>query len=284
MWRLLLLVSLLAPVVVGASALKVFVSVAPQETFVKRLGGEWVSVQAMVQPGYSPATYDPAPRQIAALAQADLYIRIGVPFEAVWMDRIRAANPDMAVLDVREGLDRRPIEAHAGGDDHSHAGPDDPHIWTSPPLVKAMSARIRDTLIRLAPEHRRSFEANYRAFAKELDELHQDLLGILAPHRGGRFMVFHPAWGYFADTYGLTQVPIEEGGKAPGPKALAALLEQARRQGIRVVFVQPQFARSAAEQVARALDGRVEVVDPLSPDYAENLRRVARMIAGATGL
>jgi zinc transport system substrate-binding protein len=94
-------------------------------------------------------------------------------------------------------------------------------------------------------------------------------------------MVFHPAWGYFAETYGLTQVPIEKEGKEPGARALAALIEQARREQVKVIFVQPQFSRRSAEQVARAIGGQVVAIDPLAPDYADNLRQAARSIAAA---
>lgn len=95
------------------------------------------------------------------------------------------------------------------------------------------------------------------------------------------FLVFHPAWGYFADTYGLIQVPIEKEGKEPGARALVALIEQAKREDVKAIFVQPQFSATSAEQVARAIGGRVVPIDPLSPDYADNLRAVARQIAEA---
>lgn len=94
-------------------------------------------------------------------------------------------------------------------------------------------------------------------------------------------MVFHPAWGYFAETYGLTQIPVQREGKEPGAKALAALVDEARREGVKVIFVQPQLSSRAAEQLARAIHGRVETIDPLAPDYVENMLRVARLIAEA---
>jgi zinc transport system substrate-binding protein len=108
----------------------------------------------------------------------------------------------------------------------------------------------------------------------------RDLHALLDPLPNRKFMVFHPAWGYFADTYGLTQVPIEREGKEPGARALAALIDQAKRDGIKVVFVQPQFD-GARRQVAQAIGGVVVAVDPLAADYVDNLRRVGREFAGA---
>jgi zinc transport system substrate-binding protein len=269
----------------AAEPLRVFVSVLPQKTFIEKVGGDRVRVEAMVQPGDSPHTYDPTPRQVAALSQADLYVAVGGTFEDAWMGRIRGVNPRMQVLDTGEGIALRRLEAHkdadgrdAGDQYHAH-GAGDPHLWTSPPLVKQMVPRIRDALSRLDPANAALYAANAAAFADELDALDRDIRARLAGVVGSRFMVYHPAWGYFADTYGLIQILIEHEGKEPGPRALAALIDQARRDGVRVIFVQPQFSQKAAAQVAAAIDGRVEVMDNLAPDYEANLRWVADTLA-----
>jgi zinc transport system substrate-binding protein len=288
--RLLLFLLMLLPVPVVAEALRVFVSVPPQKTFVEKVGGEHVEVHAMVPPGHNPGTYDPSPQQVAALARTHLYLRVGVPFESAWMERIRSANPDMRVVDGRQGMDLRVLERHHHGDAHGHDHGDDPHghhrapdphVWTSPPRVKQMARTIRDALAGLDPAHAADFERNYEVFAAELDALDRDIRARLAGLPNRRFMVFHPAWGYFADTYGLTQVPIEHEGKQPGARALAELIEMARADDIRVVFVQPQFDRRNAEQIARAIGGRVVAIDPLAADYTDNLRQAAAAIAQA---
>jgi zinc transport system substrate-binding protein len=266
--------------------LRVFVSVLPQQTFVERIGGDHVAVAVMVQPGRSPATYDPTPGQMEALADADLYVRIGVPFEDAWMDRVRAMNPQMPVLDNRDGIALRVLEAHTHAEDdhhhgHGHGPVLDAHVWTAPRLVAGMAAGIRDELARLRPAAAAAFQANYEAFAGELEALDDDIRAQLAEVRSRRFLVFHPAWGYFADAYGLEQVAIEAAGKEPGARALAAVIDQAKREGIGVVFVQPQFNRRAAERVAEAIGGRVIPIDPLSPNYFVNLRAVSAAIAAA---
>jgi zinc transport system substrate-binding protein len=87
--------------------------------------------------------------------------------------------------------------------------------------------------------------------------------------------VFHPAWGYFAHAYGLTQVPVEIEGKEPKPAQLKALIQHAREEGIKVIFVQPQFSSKSAKLVAREIGGEVAFVDPLAEDWSANLREVA---------
>ena len=315
--RKLLLLSVLSfvPALGFTEPLRVFASVVPIQTFVEKIGGQHVDARIMVRPGFNPHTYDPTPQQIGALAGTALYVRTGVPFEKAWMERIRSANPGMQVFDARDGIALRVLEAHshdepghdaehheesghdpahgteAAHDDHdeheahaaehNHDHEQDPHVWTSPPLVRHMVDRIRDKLAELDPAHAADFGRNHDAFVAELEALDRELHALLDPLPNRRFMVFHPAWGYFADTYGLTQVPIEREGKEPGARALAALIDQAKADKIRVVFVQPQFDKRQARQVAQAIGGAVISVDPLAADYLDNLRRVGREFAKA---
>jgi len=284
---------LLLPSLALGEPLRVFVSVLPMKTFVEKVGGEHVEVRAMVQPGHSPAVYDPTPQQIAELARTRLYVAIGVPFEHAWMKRIRGANPSMQILDVQGDLPMRRLDEHhhedpAHAHHHRHEAESglledepDPHVWTSPPLVVRMAGSIRDRLTELDPAHAEAFARNHDEFVRELEDLDRDIRTLLAPVQNRRFLVFHPSWGYFADAYGLVQVPIEREGKQPGAKALAGLIDQAKRERIRVVFVQPQFDRRQAELVADAIGGGVIAVDPLATDYAANLRRVAQHFAEA---
>lgn len=275
--------------------LKIFVSVLPIKTFVDTIGGERVETKAMVLPGHSPATYDPSPKQVAELAKADLYVRVGVPFESAWMERIQAANPEMPILDLRDGLPLRAQEAHDhehgdghGSDrrhdesNHSSTTPEmDPHIWTSPILVRKMAVAIRDRLSALDPAGAALYAQNQERFDAALVDLHQRIQASLTGLESRAFLVYHPAWGYFADTYGLEQVPIQRAGKEPGPRRLAALIEQAKATGTRAIFVQPEFDKRTAEQVARSIGGRVEVATPLAADYAANLQRFAAILADA---
>ena len=265
------------------------------------MGGERVDTEVMVRPGHSPATYDPSPKQVAALAEADLYVRVGVPFENAWMKRIQATNPGMPILDLRDGLPLRTLEAHAHdneqendhehGHNHEHdeaqAQPEqdaeamDPHIWTSPLLVRAMAIAIRERLSQLDPEGAAVYARNQQAFDAKLKALHAALEARLADLDRRAFLVYHPAWGYFADAYDLEQIPIERAGKEPGPRRLSALIEQAQATGARAIFVQPEFDQRTAQQIARAIDGRVESATPLAADYAANLRRFANILVAA---
>jgi zinc transport system substrate-binding protein len=271
----------------GADQTQVFVTVLPQQTFVERIAGPHARVEALVRAGANPHAYEPTPSQIARLSKADLYFGTGLPVEAAWVRRIRAVNPAMRFVDLSEGITRRQIEVHEHALEHDHeSAPEpeseqDPHVWSSPLLVMRMADRIAATLGEQDPEHASDYQERLKGFRAELKRLDAEVRAQLAGLKHRRFMVYHPAWGYFADAYGLTQIPIEAEGKEPGPKRLAALIAQARRDDVRVILAQPQMSAKAAEQVAREIDGRVEVVDALAADYVATIRRLTGVLATA---
>jgi zinc transport system substrate-binding protein len=265
-----------------AAPIEAFVSILPQKYFVERVGGKHVAVSVMVGPGQSPETYEPTPNKLSRLAGARVYFGIGVEFEEVWMKRIASANPDMRIVDMRRGIPARELERPEGTPaPGAQPGLADPHVWTSPPLAKLMAANIRDALSEIDPAHQAAYDANCEAFAVDLDRLDHDIRVLLKNLSTRKFMVFHPAWGYFADSYGLKQIPIEAGGKEPGARTLAQVIDIGRRERVKVIFVQAQFSRRAAETIAQAIGARVVAVDPLAEDYMNNLRQVARSFAEA---
>lgn len=257
-----------------AAPLDVAVSILPQKYFVEAIGGEHVHVQVMVRPGFEPATYDPTPRQLAGLSQVSLYFAIGVPFERTWLPRFHAANPHMRIVKTQRGIERRPMRAgHAEDADSGR----DPHIWLSPPLVRIQAMNILDALVAADPAHAAAYRRGYERLALTVNRVDNAILKSLATAdlKQSRFMVFHPAFGYFAAAYGLTQFPIEVEGKEPSPKQLASLIQTARRDGIKVVFVEPQFSQKAAKTVAKAIGGRVVRIDPLDGNWPKGMEAIA---------
>jgi zinc transport system substrate-binding protein len=337
---LFLVLSASAAPALAESGLPVFVSILPQKYFVEKIGGEFVDVDVMVSPGSSPATYEPSPRQMAALSKAQAYFAIGVPFEKHWLPRIASANPDMPVIHTDKGIDKMPIgahehhdhegeahddhghegkghghdkghhhdgeehdahghgdkghghdeghhdhegEAHAehhgdAGHGHDHQGMPDPHVWLAPELVRIQAENIHDALARIDPGNAETYAKNFTAFIREIDRLNHEIEHILASLEDDQrtFMVFHPTWGYFARQYGLEQIAIEAGGKEPGPGKLAEIIKHGRELGIKTVFVQPQFSQKSAKVIARELNAEVVTLDPLAPDWNDNLIKAAK--------
>jgi zinc transport system substrate-binding protein len=259
--------------------LQVFVGVLPQKYLVDRVGGDRVSVGTLVQPGQDPHTFEPTPRQISSLAGSKLYFQIGLSFEGTLIDRMRSSMPELRIVDTRAGITLMPLDA---ADEQGDAGMD-PHIWMDPRLAKRQALTIRDALIAADPRGRSSYEAGYEALARDLDSVHAELAAALASLRGKEILVFHPAFGYFAQAYGLKQVAVESGGKEPSARELARLIDRCRASGARVVFVQPQFSQAGARAVAEAIGGVVQPMDDLSYDYIANLRNMAKSVTAALG-
>lgn len=266
--------------------LPVFVSIAPQKYFVEKIGGDLVDVSVMVKPGASPATYEPTPGQMSALADADGYFAIGVPFEDTWLERFIAANPQMEIVYTNRRIHQMPMATHEHQFDPKQKEMHpreahwslDPHIWLSPELVRKQALNIYKGLTLIDPKHEDIYSNNMFAFLREIDNLDDEIKKILAPLPQSKraFIVFHPSWGYFAKEYNLNQIPIEAEGKEPGPKQVAQIVKYGRDRDIKVVFVQPQFSTKSAKVIASEMDAKVVPLDPLAENWAANLLEAAK--------
>ena len=266
----------------AATRFQVAVSILPQADFVERVGGESIGVAVLVGPGQNPHSFEPTPDQMSALSKARVYFRIGLPFEEPLLPKLQATFRQLEVVDTRQGIQLRRIAAHESGahadDEHDHAGGDDPHIWLDPKLVKIQAQTIGDALCRLDPPHADEYRRNLTAFHADLDALDARLAVALAPVKGKDFFVFHPAFGYFADAYGLRQVPVEAEGKEPPAKVVAALIQRARAAGVKVIFVQPQFSTRTAAVIAEEIGGAVVPLDDLPREYIKSMEAMAEQV------
>jgi len=259
----------------------VVVSILPQKTFVKKIAGDLVDVTVMVAPGSSPATYEPKPSQMKKITKAQIYFSIGVPFEKAWLPRFKAQNPNMLLYDTAKGIKKLPMQEHNHSHHHHSSSTLDPHVWLSPTLVKIQAKNIADALKKIDPKHKTVYENNLNKFEQEIDELDGKLLKILKPCQGKAMMVFHPSWGYFAKEYGLEQIPVEVEGKEPKSKELVNIIHEAKEEGVKTVFVQPQFSKRTAKVIADSIGANIVEADPVAPNWAENLIQIAKNICKA---
>ncbi len=270
----------------GEGALHVFAGIPPQAYFVERVGGNRVKVDVLVEPGQEPHTFVPTPRQMVALSKARLYFKTGMPFENVLIEKIRDSASGLVIVDTTKCIMKRPIEEgadEADAPERAKSGEDDldPHVWLSPPLIKIQAENIRDALASADPVHADEYAANFEAFGKEIDETHARVGKMLEPLRGRTIYVYHPAFGYFAEAYGLKQVAVETGGKSPTPRQLGDLIEKARADGVKMIFVQPQFSPAGAKVLADAIGGAVLPLDDLAKDVLANIETMAEKVREA---
>jgi zinc transport system substrate-binding protein len=258
----------------------VFVSILPQKYLVERVGGERVIVNVMVRPGLNPETYEPTPKQMAELSNADLYFRMAVPFESVWIKRISSINPEIRIIECCGDLAINDPVTH---EHEFHAGlVNDAHIWTSPQNAIVLAEIIKSALSEFDPEYADHFENNYRTLVSELNDLDQHIEAELAGINNRYLIVAHPSWGHFAEAYGLQQISIEQHGMEIKARQLSKLVEFARKENIHTIYTQKQFNNASAKILAREINSRIVELDPLAEDYINNLRHVTQaIIAGA---
>lgn len=161
---------------------------------------------------------------------------------------------------------------------HEHSGLD-PHIWLDPIIVKTQAKNIYRTMKEIDPANAAFYKKNYKNFLNELDELDEKINDILKPYANKAFMVFHPAWGYFAKRYNLQQIAVEVEGKEPKLAQLKELIEEAKEHNIKIVFVSPQFSQQSAKEISKNIKGKTAIMNPLSQDWDKNLLDVAKQIA-----
>lgn len=252
--------------------IKIFVSIPPQKFLVEQIGSDRVSVRTMVNPGSNPETYEPTPKQMAALSESQLYFKIGVPFETAWIDKIEKLNQDLIVIYCCDKIVSHKTSSYDL----------DAHIWTSPKNAKFLATLIKNTLVGFDPQDKNFYENNYVILIDKLDALDRDIHNQLVQLNNRYLIVSHPSWGYFADTYNLKQLSIEQDGSEIRAKELSRLIELAKAENIHTVYTQKQVNNASAKILAREIGAKLVELDPLAENYIENMRQVAtRIMQGA---
>ena len=285
------------------------VSILPQEYFVKKIAGDYFSINVMIPPGASPATYEPTTGKLTSLSGTSLYLQMGYTgFEMAWMDKLSKSNPSMKLVNVSDGI-KLITEASTHGsqshevdelnsghsqqdsghhhedhlqEDPQHAGHQhggiDPHVWLSPINAKIIAKNIEKALSESYPAQADGFKRNLGIFLEELDSLHQHILSEMAGVSSRSFFIYHPALTYFARDYQLEQFPLELGGKTPSPSHLKSLVDLGREKKISVVFLQMQFDQKNAEVLAREIDAEIVQINPLDPNWMDQMLFITRKL------
>jgi len=299
-----LLATLVLASVAAAEPVAVFVSILPQKYFVEQIGGERAAVSAMVEKGRDPHVFEPLPAQMEGLSKAKAYFAVGLPFEETLLPRATSLNPGLKVFRIDEGIDKiagscdhdhhhgHTEEKHDHKHDHEHKNEKhdhhahhhegaDPHVWNGPREAIHMAGKILEGLIEIDPDGGEEYTKRHAAFVERVKTMDAEFSRLFRGKMGASFLVFHPAWAYFARSYGLVEVAIETDGKEPKAADLANIISEAKERGVKAIFISPQFSKRSAEIIARAIGATVETVNPLAEEWEENLRAVANAIAEA---
>lgn len=250
--------------------INVAVSIVPQETFVKAVGGDKVDVTTMIPPGKSPENFAPTPEIMEKFSEANIYFTIGVPTEkASILPKIEEFNKNVKIVDLADEVSK------VYNDINFESGDRDPHIWLSPKRTKVMVEIIAKELSEIDPSNESFYKSNAESYISELDKLDVEIKDSLSLLKKKTFICYHPAFGYFADDYGLQMEALESEGKEATIEDFQKIIDLAKREGIKVVFYQAEIDSKQSKTLASEIGGKAEMVEPLSPEYTNNLKKMA---------
>lgn len=261
-----------APAEEGTAKPIVAVTIVPQKTFVEAVCGDLVQVQVLVPPGNSPENYEPTPKAMEAFAKADIFFAIGVPAEDTGI-LAKAASIHTVRLDEEVAKEYPELEFEPGERDH--------HIWLSPRRVQVMVEVIAREMGMLDEANRETYTQNATAYIEQLEQLDADIAAALDGVQNRQFLVYHPAFAYIAADYNLEMLALEEEGKESTAKRLQEMVDLAKQNNVKVFFYQAEMDSRQVRAFAEEIGAETRLLEPLSPDYIENLKNMADLMAEA---
>ncbi|NOY53817.1 MAG: zinc ABC transporter substrate-binding protein [Deltaproteobacteria bacterium] len=249
--------------------IRVVASIYPLADFVRNVGGDRVVVMTLLPPGASPHVFSPAPRDLAKISGARLFVKIGLGFE-FWAEGFLPSETvgSLEVVDTSRGI--RTLDGAVGQPNGGRIA--NPHLWLDPLRAMEQVGRIRDALIRIDPAHRMEYEKNTRAYLAQLQQLDREIRATVATFPKRLFVAIHPSWRYFARRYGLPEGGVIEKtpGKEPTPTELIRMVQRIRKAGGAVIVAEPQLNDKAARVLAAETGAVIVRMDPLgTPGDAE---------------
>ena len=261
----LLLASLLSakPVVIA--------SIAPVEYLAKAVGGDKIEVQSLAKGDVH--SYEPKPNDMKAVAKARIFIAAGLEFEEAWIPRFKASAKNLVVVKSDAKIAKLKEERGEQAEyDEKHEAHADPHVWLNPMLAITMARNISDALIDMDKANKDFYLENFQKLMNDLLAFDESAKNELAGLKNRKFVVYHPAWGYFAAHYDLEQISIERSGKEPKIDEMASTLKMIKDENIKVIFADPNRSQKSAQILASQTGAKVELLDPLGYNLLENLK------------
>jgi zinc transport system substrate-binding protein len=244
------------------------VSIAPFKYFVEAIAGDDFRVNVMVPAGSNPHIYEPVPDQINKLRLSEAYISDGyLGFELTWLGRFYEINKQMIKLSIGDKID---IIASEHDNHGEHAEGADPHYWVSPRCAKIIASSVYELLSGLNPASEAEYKLKYSALLDKIDGADKQAESYFSDFKNKAFMIYHPNLAYLARDYGLKEIAAEYEGKEPPPSRMKELIDIAREENIRVIFVQKEYDNKNAKVIAHEIGAELKIIDPLSEDWMDS--------------
>lgn len=263
----------------ATAQMTVVTSIHPYYALVQEVVGENAEVVRLLPPGASPHTFDPTPRDVAQLSDADLVVLNGGLDEWV-LNLVEASGTEAEVFEAISELSFESVggeeqaegeEEHAeesgeeDAEDHTHEHGVNPHIWLEPTLMAEAIPLLVNRLAEVDPENADAYRANGEQLVNELNALDAELQKVMEPLQDAAFVPFHDAWPYFARHFGLDLiVEIEPApGREPSPAYIAEALSLIEGSGADAIFSEVGLSARPAEVVAESAGLPLYILDPL---------------------
>ncbi len=258
--------------------INIVVSIPPQQAYVEEIGKDLVNITLLAPIGTNPNFYEPKRSQMTAVEQAHVYFTIGGNFEKAWLPKMINQNKNMEIIDSSSGIEKTTMKSKNISDNQSPKK--DVHVWTTPKNIAIIGKNIYETLVRYDIKNKDQYTKNYEEFLEKVRKTDEEIKTIFKDlKKDTKFMVYHPAWGYFAKEYHLEQLPIEIEGKEVKPKELQKMVEKAKSNNVKAILTQPEFSTKGAQVIANELGIKVVEISPINPYWSENLINLAKVIA-----
>ena len=266
-----LVVSLCTLAITSASfgQIKVVTTLTDLQSITRLIGGDQVDVFAIATGFQNPHFVDPKPSYILKLSRADVFVTVGLDLEIGWVppllnsarnSKIQKGGEGYVDASVNVPLLQVPTSASRGqGDIHVYGNP---HFWLDPLNGKIIARNICDALERVDPDHRSMYESNLNKFNQTLDAKTKEWVEKLRPYSGTKVIAYHNEWPYFEQRFGLQIVDFLEPkpGIPPTPSQLLKVINEMKRDHIKLLIISPYFTTESADLVARSTGGKVVTI------------------------
>lgn len=259
------------------------VSIEPQRFFLEELVGDKYQISTVIPSGSNPETFDPSPAQMIAVSKSQLYFKIGFfGFEHTWLNELQKNSSSIKIIDCSDSI---PVLDHYCESDHSHdhsshahAGPD-PHIWSSPKMASILVKNMYKALVDNDPESESEYTKNYQLLQSMFAETDSIIKTYIDKAPSKSFIIYHPALSYYAQEYGLNQLSIEFEGKSPSPAQMKTVIDQARKENVKVVFMQSEFDQKNGETVAKEIGAKLVPINLMDYNWKNEMIKIAKALA-----
>jgi zinc transport system substrate-binding protein len=251
----------------------IYVTITPMQSIVEEITAGDFDVEVIVPKGASPETFEPTPKQVTAFSDAEFIFSTGlIDFEQSLVKRI---SGEAEVANLSKDIELIAGSCSHGNHQHKHGV--DPHIWTSPRALRTMVTNAHDAIMAHYPDSVKYAEATERLLER-IDALDTYCASRIEAAGVEAMMIYHPAYTYYARDYGINQIAIEHDGKEPSLRQTTALIEKAKKHGVKSIFRQPQYSEDKVRAIAGAANAEIITTDPLAEDILGEIERVTEII------